>query len=250
MWTGTRWRCHRGDCAVAAEARRHRDAVGVDPRRVARDLGRRATSRVKGQPATGKGTVYLPPQRDLDRIKWRDHNHRARCRRQQSRGTSLRTARSGRRPKPVWQHEAHDAETGGTNVLSALVGRNDFPFPKSLYAVEDALRFVVAPNLESARRGLLRRLRYYCARGHATEPAGRRAPAQHHRHQQRGVCEGREEAPCSSRLQARRRGMGGARHLRTHHKAAPGGGRDRSNADGRADPTGIKVRFVDEFPMA
>lgn len=38
---------------------------------------------------------------------------------------------------------SHNAETGGTNMVSALIPGRRFPFPKSLYAVEDALRFVV-----------------------------------------------------------------------------------------------------------
>ncbi len=45
-------------------------------------------------------------------------------------------------PKRVWNMSSHNAESGGTNVLSALLERR-FPFPKSLYAVEDALRFFV-----------------------------------------------------------------------------------------------------------
>ena len=54
----------------------------------------------------------------------------------------------GRSPKRVWNMRSHNAETGGTNMLTALLGGRRFPFPKSLYAVEDALRFVVAhkPN--------------------------------------------------------------------------------------------------------
>ncbi|WP_211485311.1 site-specific DNA-methyltransferase [Corallococcus exiguus] len=47
-------------------------------------------------------------------------------------------------PKRVWNMASHNAETGGTNVLSKLLPGRRFPFPKSLYAVEDALRFFVA----------------------------------------------------------------------------------------------------------
>lgn len=39
---------------------------------------------------------------------------------------------------------SHNAETGGANMLTALVGQRRFPYPKSLYAVEDSLRFFVA----------------------------------------------------------------------------------------------------------
>lgn len=45
-------------------------------------------------------------------------------------------------PKRVWNVKSHNAETGGTNMISMLLGRR-FPFPKSLYAVEDTLRFFI-----------------------------------------------------------------------------------------------------------
>ncbi|WP_081065857.1 DNA methyltransferase [Burkholderia diffusa] len=43
-----------------------------------------------------------------------------------------------------WDFTSHSAEHGGTGVLKALIPERRFPFPKSLYAVEDALRLVVA----------------------------------------------------------------------------------------------------------
>ena len=46
-------------------------------------------------------------------------------------------------PKRVWNLPSHNAETGGTLVLSKLIPGRRFPYPKSLYAVEDALRFFV-----------------------------------------------------------------------------------------------------------
>jgi len=47
-------------------------------------------------------------------------------------------------PKRVWNVKSHNAETGGTRMLSALIPGRRFDYPKSLYAVEDTLRFVVA----------------------------------------------------------------------------------------------------------
>jgi adenine-specific DNA-methyltransferase len=43
---------------------------------------------------------------------------------------------------------SHDAGSHGTNIIRTLLPGRRFPFPKSLYAVEDALRFFVAnkPN--------------------------------------------------------------------------------------------------------
>lgn len=46
-------------------------------------------------------------------------------------------------PKRVWNMTSHNAETGGTALLSKLVPGRRFPFPKSLFAVEDILRFFV-----------------------------------------------------------------------------------------------------------
>ena len=44
----------------------------------------------------------------------------------------------------VWRERRHDAGAYGTSILRSLLPDRSFPFPKSLYAVEDALRTVVA----------------------------------------------------------------------------------------------------------
>ncbi|MFD4009232.1 site-specific DNA-methyltransferase [Brachybacterium paraconglomeratum] len=46
-------------------------------------------------------------------------------------------------PGTQWRLSSHNAEQGGTNLLKNLLPGLKFPFPKSLYAVEDALRFFV-----------------------------------------------------------------------------------------------------------
>ncbi len=46
-------------------------------------------------------------------------------------------------PKTVWVRESHNAQTSGTLIVSKLLSGRNFPFPKSLYAVEDAVRFFV-----------------------------------------------------------------------------------------------------------
>lgn len=46
-------------------------------------------------------------------------------------------------PKTVWTRESHNAQTSGTLMLAKLLPGRRFPFPKSLYAVEDVLRFFV-----------------------------------------------------------------------------------------------------------
>ncbi|MBS0210773.1 MAG: site-specific DNA-methyltransferase [Planctomycetes bacterium] len=57
--------------------------------------------------------------------------------------------RKGVIPKRVWNMTSHNAENGGSLVLSKLIPNRRFPFPKSLYAVEDALRFFVKDKPEA-----------------------------------------------------------------------------------------------------
>lgn len=52
-------------------------------------------------------------------------------------------------PASVWNTPSHNAGDGGSNVLRAFIPRRKFPFPKSLYAVEDALRFFVKDKPEA-----------------------------------------------------------------------------------------------------
>jgi len=52
-------------------------------------------------------------------------------------------------PKRVWNMASHNAENGGSLVLSKLVPDRRFPFPKSLYAVEDSIRFFVGDKPEA-----------------------------------------------------------------------------------------------------
>ncbi len=48
-----------------------------------------------------------------------------------------------RMPLSTWVRPSHNAEIGGTNLVKSLLGDKRFPYPKSLYAVEDAIRFFV-----------------------------------------------------------------------------------------------------------
>lgn len=47
-------------------------------------------------------------------------------------------------PSTQWDYDSHQSKSGGTALLAALIPGRRFPFPKSLYAVEDALRFFVS----------------------------------------------------------------------------------------------------------
>lgn len=57
----------------------------------------------------------------------------------------LREVRGGnlRNPKTVWNKVSHNAGWHGSKLLAGLLPGRKFPFPKSLYAVEDTLRFFV-----------------------------------------------------------------------------------------------------------
>lgn len=46
-------------------------------------------------------------------------------------------------PGTQWSIPSHDASRNGSNLLAAIMPDRKFPFPKSLYAVEDVLRFFV-----------------------------------------------------------------------------------------------------------
>jgi len=52
-------------------------------------------------------------------------------------------------PRSVWNQVAHDAGSHGTSLLQKLIPGRKFPFPKSLYAVEDCLRFFVQNKPEA-----------------------------------------------------------------------------------------------------
>lgn len=47
------------------------------------------------------------------------------------------------RPTTVWRASAHDAGAYGTSMLREMIPGRHFPFPKSLYAVEDSLRYII-----------------------------------------------------------------------------------------------------------
>jgi adenine-specific DNA-methyltransferase len=47
-------------------------------------------------------------------------------------------------PVSTWARPSHNAEICGTDLLKSLIGERAFPFPKSLFAVEDCLRLFVA----------------------------------------------------------------------------------------------------------
>lgn len=49
-------------------------------------------------------------------------------------------------PRTIWNLTSHFARDHGSSLLKTMLGEKRFDFPKSLYAVEDTLRFVIAEN--------------------------------------------------------------------------------------------------------
>jgi adenine-specific DNA-methyltransferase len=66
-------------------------------------------------------------------------------------GSKVIIANDGKvtRATTAWKFTSHDAGQYGTSILRLLLGGTRFPFPKSLYAVEDALRFFVQENKDA-----------------------------------------------------------------------------------------------------
>lgn len=52
-------------------------------------------------------------------------------------------------PTTMWLRESHNAQAYGTGILSALLPGRRFPFPKSLYAVEDVLKLFIREKKEA-----------------------------------------------------------------------------------------------------
>ncbi len=52
-------------------------------------------------------------------------------------------------PRTIWNMTSHDAGSHGTSLLRTMMPDRRFPFPKSLYAVEDTLRFFVKEKPEA-----------------------------------------------------------------------------------------------------
>lgn len=52
-------------------------------------------------------------------------------------------------PKSMWNKTSHSASEYGSTLLRQMIPGRKFPFPKSLYAVEDALRFFVKNKPEA-----------------------------------------------------------------------------------------------------
>lgn len=97
----------------------------------------------------GRGTVYYLPTGTIKRIASGEITITSRTVDGAVVGHVTTSDSSVTPPKRVWNMKSHNAETGGTNLLSKLIPKRRFPFPKSLYAVEDALRFFIKDKPEA-----------------------------------------------------------------------------------------------------
>nr|WP_255680300.1 DNA methyltransferase [Azonexus sp. R2A61] len=52
-------------------------------------------------------------------------------------------------PKTVWKMPSHNAGEYGSKLLAEMLPKRKFPFPKALYAVEDALKFFLSKKPEA-----------------------------------------------------------------------------------------------------
>ena len=150
-------------------------------------------------------------------------------------------------PKRVWNMPSHNAETGGTLVLSRLLPERRFPFPKSLFAVEDALRFFIADKPRATI------VDFFAGSG-TTEHAVMRLNRQDGgRRQSISVTNNEVSANDANRL--RQEGLrpgdpawealGICEHITKPRIAAAVSGRTPAG-----DPIEGNYKFTDEFPMA
>jgi adenine-specific DNA-methyltransferase len=105
--------------------------------------------RVNWNQSSQTGTVQYLPSGTLEKIRAGTVIVTGRAPDGSIQGHLDSTAQALTPPKRVWHMRSHNAETGGTNLLSKLIPKRQFPYPKSLYAVEDALRFVVGAKRDA-----------------------------------------------------------------------------------------------------
>ncbi|WP_313355964.1 DNA methyltransferase [Microbacterium sp.] len=102
--------------------------------------------RIGGNTTRGFTVYYLPP---AEVRKLADGTYAVEgYRRDGSPITSKAATKPSSVPTTQWRIASHDATQYGSRLLSVMMPDRKFPFPKSLYAVEDALRFVITnkPN--------------------------------------------------------------------------------------------------------
>ena len=156
------------------------------------------------------------------------------------------TARS-LRPMSVWNKSSHSAGDHGATLLNALIPGRRFPFPKSLYAVEDTLRFFVKDKPDALV------LDFFGGSGTTTHAVARLNHEDGGRRQSILVTNNEVSEEEVKRLRASGYAPGDAEWLERgifDHVTVP---RVRAALTGKTEdgqPIKADYRFVDPFPMS
>lgn len=150
-------------------------------------------------------------------------------------------------PTDIWRLTSHDAGNSGSRLIARLIPGRRFPFPKSLYAVEDALRFFISRKPHAVI------LDFFAGSGTTAHAVMRLNRQDGGRRQCISVTN--NEVAAEEQLILRKNGLRpGDVEWESHgicdHITKP---RIRAAITGRTpqgDPVAGDYKFVDEFPMA
>lgn len=150
-------------------------------------------------------------------------------------------------PISTWVRPAHNAEIHGTDLLKAIVGERGFPFPKSLYAVEDCLRLFIADNPNAVI------LDFFSGSGTVAHAVMRLNRQDGGRRQ--SICVTNNEASADEQVKLREQGLrpgdpdwerwGICEYITKPRIKAAITGRTPNG-----DPIDLSYQFIDEFSMA
>lgn len=160
---------------------------------------------------------------------------------------AIHRERKGVIPKRVWNMESHNAESGGSLIVSRLLPDRRFPFPKSLYAVEDSLRFFVGDKPNSVI------LDFFSGSG-TTAHAVMRLNRQDGGHRQ-CICVTNNEVAADEQMALREQGLrpGDAdweKHGICDYITKPRVAAAITGKTPDGEPIKGDYKFTDEFPMA
>lgn len=111
----------------------------ISPARLREQLAEGTAALRNASPSTGSANVIYLKGGDLKAV--RSGAFEVQGRDAEGKINVVPTALATRNAKTMWLMPSHDASAHGTSLLSRFLPDRKFPFPKSLYAVEDALRF-------------------------------------------------------------------------------------------------------------
>lgn len=121
---------------------------GLTPE-VARENWRAGYIRANYSPRSKKATIYYLPTGTIKKVQSESFVDQGRSADGSINGY-FKPETPSEVPRQVWAMSSHNAEAGGTILNSKLLPGRRFPFPKSLYAVEDVVRFFVKDKPNAA----------------------------------------------------------------------------------------------------